>query len=220
MFAVAIDGPAGVGKSSVSKEVSKKLGFLYMDTGALYRAIGLYILRSGIDDTDDKKIILALKNVEIDIKYQDGAQRVMLCNEDVTDFIRTPEVTNMTVVCAKIPEVRELLFSLQVDIAKNNNVIMDGRDIGTVVLPNAQVKIFLTATAEERAKRRLLNFIDQGIKTDYGTVLKDVKERDFQDENRGEFSLKQADDALLLDSTNYTKAEVIEKILEIIEERL
>lgn len=219
MTAIAIDGPAGAGKSTIARRAAKKLGFLYVDTGALYRAIGLFMLRKGIDPGDAHSVIPLLKSISVSLEYRGGEQRVILCGKDVSDQIRTDDVSLAASRVSPIPEVRSFLFSLQRDIAKTNNVVMDGRDIGTVVLPDARVKIFLTASAEERAKRRYLQLIHSGVKADYDEVLRDLKQRDYNDTHRAVSPLKRADDAALLDTTNDSLEQSITHLIGIVEEK-
>jgi cytidylate kinase len=219
MFAVAIDGPSGAGKSSIAKAASEKLGFIYVDTGALYRTVGFYLLRNNILPENTAEVIANLPNMKIEMKYKGSEQKMFLCEEDVTDFIRTDEVSKIAALSSPIPEVRAFLLNLQMRMVEENNVIMDGRDIGTVVLPNAQVKIFLTASAEERARRRCIQMEESGAKVDFETVLKNIIDRDEQDMNRETSPLKQAEDAVLVDSTNIGKEETINQICDIIKNK-
>lgn len=219
MTAVAIDGPAGAGKSSVARKTAEKLGFLYVDTGALYRAIGLYMLQNGVDPGDADTVIPLLKKITVSLKYCDGEQRVFLCGNDVSDQIRTDDVSMAASRVSAIPEVRSFLLSLQRDIAKENNVLMDGRDIGTVVLPDAQVKVFLTASTEERAKRRYLQLIHKGIKAEYDEVLEDLKQRDYNDTHRAIAPLKPAPDAVVMDTTGQTIEQSVEQLIRLIQEK-
>lgn len=219
-YAVAIDGPAGAGKSSVAKEVSKRIGFIYVDTGALYRTVALYLLNNNIGDNETEKIAEALKGIEVSMEHKADGQHVFLCGEDVSGLIRTEPVSMMASTTSALPVVRKFLFDLQVEMAKKYNVLMDGRDIGTVVLPNAQVKIFLTASAEERARRRLLEYQAKGVEADFEKVLADIKKRDDQDMNRQTAPLKQAEDAVLLDTTALDFNEVCDKMIEIIKSKI
>ena len=200
---IAIDGPAGAGKSSTAKLIAKKLGYIYVDTGALYRTVGLYSIRKGIDTKDAEKVIATLPDIKVEIRFVDGAQHVFLNGEDVSDAIRTPEASMGASNVSAIPKVREFLFDLQRNIAAENNCIMDGRDIGTVVLPNADVKIFLTASVEERATRRYKEMLEKGESADYDDILEDIKKRDYQDSHREIAPLKQADDAIFVDNGGY-----------------
>ncbi len=217
---VAIDGPAGAGKSTIARGAAKRLGYVYVDTGALYRAVALYILQRHIDPDDGSKVVSVLPMIEVELKYVDGEQRVYLCGENVSRVIRTPEVSMAASTVSAYPKVRELLFRLQQETAANNNVIMDGRDIGTVVLPKAQVKIFLTASAEERATRRYNELTEQGKKVIYEEILEDIKIRDYNDSHRAIAPLKQAPDAVLIDTTELTIEESINAVVNTISEKV
>ena len=177
MISIAIDGPGGAGKSTIAKALAKKLGFIYVDTGALYRAIGLYMINNGVDLKNAAAVTEKLDEVKVELKYVNGEQRVLLCGDDVSEDIRKPEVSMAASDVSAIPAVRDFLLGLQRKMASENNVIMDGRDIGTVVLPNAQIKLFLTASAEERAMRRYKELIEKGKKVEYETVYKELCER-------------------------------------------
>ncbi|MBR0142484.1 MAG: (d)CMP kinase [Ruminococcus sp.] len=214
---IAIDGPAGAGKSTIAKMVSAEMGYIYVDTGALYRTVALYITENNIPDEDIKK---SLENADVSLKFINGAQRVFLGDRDVSDFIRTPEISMAASRTSAIPAVREYLFETQQKIARENNVIMDGRDIGTVVLPNADVKIFLTASAEERANRRFKELSEKPNCPPYEEILEDIKKRDFQDMNRETSPLKQADDAILVDTTKLNLKESADEIARIIREKI
>lgn len=207
---IAIDGPAGAGKSTIAKAIAKKLELIYLDTGALYRAIGYYVLKSGLSAEK------AIKEIEISVVYANYRQEILINDENVTDKIRTPEMSMMASNVSKIPEVREFLLDVQRDTAKNNSVIMDGRDIGTVILPNADVKIFLTASAEKRAKRR---FDETDTEITYEQILADVIARDFQDSTREIAPLKPADDAIVVDTTELDLEQSILEILTTISEK-
>lgn len=220
MTAIAIDGPAGAGKSTIARAVAQKLGYIYVDTGALYRAIGLAVLEQGGDTSDPETVAPALKQMQIEIRFINGEQRVILNGRDVSSDIRRNEISMAASNVSAIPAVREFLFDLQRSFAEKNNVVMDGRDIGTVVLPDAQVKIFLTATPEERARRRHLELIQKGQQVEYDTLLKEVRQRDYNDSHRAIAPLKQADDAMLVDTTGNEMQESIDQILKIIEKRL
>lgn len=217
---IAIDGPAGAGKSSTAKLIAKKLGYIYVDTGALYRTVGLYSIRKGIDTKDAEKVIATLPDVKVELKFIDGSQHVFLNGEDVSDAIRTPEASMGASNVSAIPKVREFLFDLQRSIAANKNCIMDGRDIGTVVLPNADVKIFLTASVEERANRRYKEMLEKGESADYNDILEDIKKRDYQDSHREIAPLRQADDAIFVDNGGYDLESGTEYLLGIIKEHL
>lgn len=217
---IAIDGPAGAGKSSTAKLVAKKLGYIYVDTGALYRTVGLYSIRKGIDTKDAEKVIATLPDVKVELKFVDGAQHVFLNGEDVSEAIRTPEASMGASNVSAIPKVREFLFDLQRKIAAENDCIMDGRDIGTVVLPNADVKIFLTTSVEERANRRYKEMIEKGEEADYNDILEDIKKRDYQDSHREIAPLKQADDAIYVDNAGQSLEYGADYLLNIIKEHL
>lgn len=217
---IAIDGPAGAGKSSIAKLVSKELGYIYVDTGALYRTVGLYSIRKGIDTKDAQAVTATLKDIEVKLGFVDGAQHVFLNGEDVSDAIRTPEASMGASNVSAIPAVRTFLFDLQRDIAKNNNCIMDGRDIGTVVLPDAQIKLFLTASPEARAERRYKELIEKGEKVDFQDVLDDINKRDYQDSHREIAPLKQAEDAVLVDNSGCNLEEGVALVIGIIKEKL
>ncbi len=218
MISIAIDGPAGAGKSTIAKELSKKLLYIYVDTGALYRAIGLYMIDNNINN--DKSAVSSLKNIKVNLEFIDKEQKVFLCGKDVSSKIRTPEVSMMASKVSAIPEVRSFLFDLQQNMAKQNNVIMDGRDIGTVVLPDANVKIFLTASLEKRAQRRYKDLLEKGIKCQYEEVLRDIIKRDEDDSNRKIAPLKPADDAIIIDTTEYSLKESIDLVLNTIKNNL
>lgn len=217
---IAIDGPAGAGKSSTAKLIAKRLGYIYVDTGALYRTVGLYSIRKGIDTKDAEKVIATLPDVKVELKFVDGSQHVFLNGEDVSDAIRTPEASMGASNVSAIPKVREFLFDLQRSIAAENDCIMDGRDIGTVVLPNADVKIFLTTSVEERAKRRYKEMLEKGETADYDDILEDIKKRDWQDSHREVAPLKQAEDAIYVDNGGYNLESGTEYLLSIIREHL
>ncbi len=215
---IALDGPSGAGKSTIAKAVAKKLGYVYVDTGALYRSIALYMTEHSVDINNNVKS--ALNEVNIKLAYVDGLQRVLLCGEDVSDKIRTPEISMGASRVSAIPAVREFLFDLQQNIAKENNIIMDGRDIGTVVLPKADVKIFLTASAEERANRRFKELQEKGDSSSYEEVLADIKQRDYNDMHRDIAPLKKANDAVEVDTTSLNLDESVEVIYNTIIEEL
>lgn len=219
--AIAIDGPAGAGKSSLSKEVAKELSFIYVDTGALYRTIGLAASRKGLKKEDKAEIISMLNDIDVKLSFNDeGTQIVLLNGEDVSSFIRTPEASMFASAVSAIPEVRAFLLDLQRNMAKSDNVIMDGRDIGTVVLPDAKIKIFLTASPEKRAMRRYKENIEKGIDSTYEEVLKDVNQRDYQDSHREIAPLKPAEDSVLVDTSDYDFEGSKELLLKVIKERM
>ncbi len=220
MIAVAIDGPAGAGKSTIAKAVAKKLGFLYVDTGALYRATGLKFSRLGASTELNCDIEAVLKKTDVDIKYIDGTQHVFLDGADVSGDIRTPEASMMASAVSAKPPVRAFLLEMQRKIARENNVIMDGRDIGTVVLPDAKIKIFLTASPEERANRRYKELIEKGEKVKYEDVLSDIIERDYNDSHRAIAPLKPAEDSILVDTSDKNLEQSISCLTKIIEKHI
>ena len=214
MIAIAIDGPGGAGKSTMARALAKELGYIYVDTGALYRAIGLYMRRKGIPTTD------FLGGVEVRLAFRDGEQRVFLAEEDVSDAIRTQDISIAASNVSAVPEVRAFLFDLQRDLAKKNHVVMDGRDIGTVVLPNAQVKIFLTASPEERAQRRYLELREKGLEAEYDQVLTELKQRDYDDSHRAVAPLVPAEDAIMVDSTGLTREQAFQRLLRTVQDKI
>ncbi|MFR5876966.1 MAG: (d)CMP kinase [Eubacterium sp.] len=219
MINVAIDGPAGAGKSTIAKAAAKALGYIYVDTGALYRTVALNAVRTKAID-DNEKIVAMLNDTLVELKYVDGAQAVFLNGEDVSGLIRTPEISMGASVVSAIPEVRAFLLDLQRDIAKKNNVIMDGRDIATVVLPDARVKIFLFASPECRAKRRYKELIENGQKVKYEDVLADVNQRDYQDSHREIAPLKPSKDSIMADTSLLNLDESIALIINTIKEHI
>ncbi|MCR4654693.1 MAG: (d)CMP kinase [Lachnospiraceae bacterium] len=216
---VAIDGPAGAGKSTIAKLLSERMGYIYIDTGAMYRAMALYLLRQGIEPTDASAIEAACESVDITIDHRDKKQVVFLNGEDVNGLIRTEEVGKMASVSSANKKVREKLVSLQRKIAEKNNVVMDGRDIGTVVLPDARVKIFLTADPKVRAKRRYDELVSKGEPADINVIEQDIIERDRRDMTRDIAPLKQAEDAVRVDTSDMSVDQVVERIMAIIEEK-
>lgn len=212
-YNVAIDGPAGAGKSTIAKLVAKEKGYIYVDTGAMYRALAVYFLEKGIAAEETDKIIAAARQAEVSIRYEKGAQQVYLNGDNITAKLRTEEVGNMASMTSPIPEVRERLLELQRSLAREKDVIMDGRDIGTNILPNADVKIYLTASVETRAKRRYKELTEKGMDCNYEEIAKDIQERDMRDMNRETAPLKQAEDAVLVDSSDLTIPEVVETIV-------
>lgn len=220
MKAIAIDGPAGAGKSTIARRAAKELGYIYVDTGALYRAVGWYMSSRVGDTRDGAQVVPLLPEVRVELRFQGGEQRVFVNGEDVSDRIRTPEMSMHASNVSAIPEVRKFLFDLQQDIARTNNVIMDGRDIGTVVLPWADVKIFLTATPEDRARRRYQEHLSRGEQVEYEQLLREVRQRDEQDTNRAAAPLRQAEDAVLLDTTGNELERSIALVLGVIRDRL
>ena len=216
MIAIAIDGPSGAGKSSLARKAAERLGYIYVDTGALYRAVALYVMEQGADPEDVQAVCACLPQVQITIGYVNGVQHVYLNGSDVSEQIRVPALSQIVSKVAALPAVRAFLLGMQRDLARENNVIMDGRDIGMVVLPEAQVKIFLTALAEERARRRHLEYVEKGVKIDYNKVLEDMQERDRRDAPR----ILRAPDAVLLDTTELDFAQSLDRLVEIIEQRV
>lgn len=199
-IAVAIDGPAGAGKSTIARAAAAQLGYIYVDTGALYRAVAWYVVDRGIDPQDSPAVIAALPGLQLDLRYIDGVQRVFVGERDVSDFIRTPEMSMGSSAVSALPEVRDFLMETQRSLARRNDVIMDGRDIGTVVLPDAQVKVYLTASAQVRARRRHAELAQKGEQMTYEQILADIEQRDYNDSHRAVAPLKRADDAHLLDT--------------------
>lgn len=216
-YSIAIDGPAGAGKSTIARRVARHLNFVYVDTGAMYRALALFFIRSNISSTDKERIESSCNHADVTIEYRDGEQQVLLNNENVTGLIRTEEVGKMASASSVYPVVRLKLVELQRNLAKKANVVMDGREIGTFVLPDADLKIYLTASSMERAKRRFLELVQKGITADINEIEKDIIERDYRDMNREFAPLKQADDAIYLDSSNMTIDEVAEFIIKCFE---
>mgnify|MGYP002853317570 CR=1 FL=1 len=209
---VAIDGPAGAGKSTIAKICAKKLGLIYVDTGAMYRAVALYLLESGVNVENADIVSEKCTGAKVDIRYEDGAQKVYLGDEDVTGRLREEAVGNAASVTSAVPKVRDHLLSLQRGLADRGGVVMDGRDIGTVVMPDADVKIFLTASSDVRATRRVNELKEKGIEADFEEVKKDIEERDHRDMTREISPLKQAEDAILVDTSDMTIDEVADKI--------
>jgi len=211
---IAIDGPAGAGKSTIARMVSAEMGYIYVDTGAMYRAVALYIIENNISDEDIESV---MKSVEVSLGFADGIQRVYLGDRDVSDLIRTPEISMAASRTSAIPAVRARLFDLQQKLARENNIIMDGRDIGTCVLPDAKTKIYLTASADERARRRYKEQKEKGISCDLEKIKQDIIKRDRQDMDRETSPLKQAEDAVLLDSSHMTVDEVVDAVIALCE---
>ncbi len=219
MFNIAIDGPAGAGKSTIAKLVAGKLGFVYVDTGSMYRAMALYCIRNGVSKDDEEGVSKACDEMNIIVEYKDGVQLVILNDEVVNDYIRTEEVSGVTSSIAVYEKVREKLLSLQRELAKKYDVIMDGRDIGTNVLKDAEVKIYLTASVDTRAQRRFLEYKEKNVECDIEEIKKDIEDRDYRDMNRKISPLKQAEDAVLVDSSNMTIEEVVNAIVGIVNEK-
>lgn len=219
MIRIAIDGPGGAGKSSVAKAVSKALGIIYVDTGALYRNIGLFMLESGIDPKDAEKVVPALENLSLEMKFESGRQIILLNGADRGDEIRTPEASMAASAVSAIPAVRDFLLDIQRNTAKKNSVIMDGRDIGTVILPNAEVKIFLTASPKARAERRYKELLAKGQQVSYDQVYLEMVQRDKQDSTRDVAPCVKAKDAILVDNSKLSEAETVEKIIKIVKKK-
>ena len=219
-ISIAIDGPSGAGKSTLSRSVAEKLTYLYVDTGAIYRTIGYYALTHGIDPKDERGVVQALPDIKVELTYgEDGLQHMLLNGQDVTKEIRLPEVSMYASAVSAHPDVRSFLLEMQRELARTNHVIMDGRDIGTVVLPDATVKIFLTAAPESRAHRRMLELEQRGTPQPFEKVLKEIQERDWDDTHRAVAPLRQAEDAVLLDTTELNFQESETALLNIIRER-
>ena len=212
-YNIAIDGPAGAGKSTIAKLVAKEKGYIYVDTGAMYRGLAIHFLDRGVAPADREGIIEACKDADVTIRYENYAQQVYLNGKNVTDRLRTEEVGNMASISSAVPEVRAKLLELQRSLAREENVIMDGRDIGTCVLPDADIKVFLTASVETRAKRRYDELKAKGVDCDFAEIAKDIKARDERDMTRETAPLKQAEDAVLIDSSDMTIPEVVEAIV-------
>ena len=219
-YNIAIDGPAGAGKSTIAKKLAKELGYVYVDTGAMYRAMAYYFLQNQVDTNDEDAIAKACPNVNVTIAYQDGEQQVLLNGENVNGVIRKEEVGKTASTTSVYPVVRAKLMDLQRELAMKENVIMDGRDIGTVVLPNADVKIFLTASSKVRAKRRYDELTEKGVECDFDEIEKDIIDRDYRDMHRETAPLKQAEDAILLDSSELDIDGVVNRMKEIIKEAI
>ena len=215
-LSVAIDGPSGAGKSTIARAAARELGFVYVDTGALYRAIGLAVSRAGFDALDRAEILQVLPQVALELRYVDGQQRVLLNGEDVSDLIRTPQIAQYASRVSSVPEVRAFLLDLQRDMARAHSVIMDGRDIGTVILPDAEVKVFLTASAEKRAERRCAELREKGQDVTPAQVLADIARRDMQDSGREIAPLRRAADAVLVDTSEMTLEESINAVTALI----
>lgn len=220
MINVAIDGPSGAGKSSISREAAKRLGYIYVDTGAMYRAAALFVMQHRIDPNDAEKVGSILPMLDIELRYEDGEQKVYLCGENVSRVIRTREVTRCAPIVSAIPKVRQCLSDMQQEMAQNNNIIMDGRDIGTVVLPHADVKIFLTASAEVRAQRRYKEMLEKGMEANYEDVLADIKERDYYDEHKPISPLRPARDSILIDTSEIDYEHSVQLVVDTIQSRI
>lgn len=219
MISIAIDGPSGAGKSTLARNIAARLGYIYVDTGALYRALGLKLKNKGVEVTDEKSVKDVLKTTDVRLEFKGGEQRVILDNEDVSDIIRTPEVSSAASQFSALPAVRAHLLELQRNMAKTDNIIMDGRDIGTVVLPNADIKIFLSASPEDRAKRRFDELISKGQDVKYEDVLADMIKRDYDDTHREVSPLKKAEDATDFDTTGNTFEQSVELLYNFIKSK-
>lgn len=219
-FTIAIDGPAGAGKSSVAKKVARELNAIYLDTGAMYRAVGLYMMRKGVDMKDAAQVILHMNEAQVDVRYEGGDQHVLLNGEDVSKAIRENEVSAAASAVSAVAEVRKMLVARQQEIARQQSVVMDGRDIGTHVLPDATLKVYLTAAAEERARRRMNELRRKGQTVDFDQLLREINQRDWDDSHREASPLRQAEDAVLVDSSRMTLAEVVQRILSLARERM
>ena len=217
MYNIAIDGPAGAGKSTIAKIVAKELGFIYVDTGAMYRTMALACYRDGIKAEDEEKVVEKCKQVNVSLKYVDGAQRVYLEDEDVSAEIRQEAIGNITSAIAVYGPVRKILVEMQQELAKKNDVVMDGRDIGTAVLPNADLKIYLTASSRTRAERRYKELVEKGQECDIDEIENDIKERDYRDMHREISPLVQAEDAVLVDSSDMDINQVVEAIKKLVD---
>ncbi len=220
MIQVAIDGPSGAGKSSISREAARRLGFIYVDTGAMYRAAAVFIMQRRIDPDDAEKIGAVLPMMDIELRYEDGEQKVYLCGENVSRVIRTREVTRCAPIVSAQPKLRQCLSQMQQEMAQHHNIIMDGRDIGTVVLPNADVKIFLTASPEVRAQRRYKELLEKGMEADYDSVLADIRERDYYDENKPISPLRPAADSVLIDTSELDFEHSVQLVVDTIQSRI
>ena len=218
-FNIAIDGPAGAGKSTIAKKVAKELSYIYVDTGAMFRAMALYCIRNGVDREKEQEVSKACEEITVSISYENGEQQVLLNGENVNGFIRTEEVGNTASTISVYGKVRTKLLELQRKLAETQDVIMDGRDIGTCVLPNAQVKIYLTASVETRGKRRFLELQEKGQACSLEEICADIKDRDYRDMHREIAPLKQAEDAILVDRSNMTIDEVVAEILKLVKEK-
>lgn len=220
MYKVAIDGASGTGKSTLAKRAAKRLGCVYVDTGALYRSIGLYVYENGLDPEDADAVSFVLPNIGLELKYEDGVQHVILNGRDVSDTIRLPEISMYASKVSKIPQVRAFLLGTQRDMAKKNNVIMDGRDIGTVIFPDAEVKIFVTVREEIKAQRRYKELIEKGVETTYEDVLRDMRERDAADASRDIAPCVPAKDAVMFDNSDAPLEKAVDMICKIITDKV
>lgn len=219
-FSVAIDGPSGAGKSTIAKNLAADMNFIYVDTGAMYRSIGLYFLENDIDIQDENACAAELDKINVSITYENGAQQVLLNGKNVSGLIRNQRVSDAASVTSAYPKVRAKLLGLQRNMAKTSKIVMDGRDIGTVVLPDADLKIYLTASVEVRAKRRCLEYIEKGEPADFETICREIEERDYRDMHRETAPLRKAEDAVLVDTSDMDIPEVVETIQKLIKEKM
>ena len=220
MLIIAVDGPAGAGKSTIVKKIAQAFDCVCVDTGAIYRTVGVFAARAGIPTDGIEAVVPLLEDMEVRVTFEDGVQKNYLNGEEVSAYLRTEEISKYASVVSALPAVRAKFLSVQRDIAKENSVVMDGRDIGTVVFPNADAKIFLTATPEERARRRYVQYVEEGMSVPYEEVLRTVKERDARDEQRAAAPLKPAEDAILVDTTDLNEEESVELVIRLLKERL
>ena len=220
MVSVAIDGPAGAGKSTLARRLAADFGYIYVDTGAMFRTIGLYALRAGKEPKDNEAVDALLPNITLEFAFIEGEQHIYLNGEDVSTAIRTEEVGMAASAVGANPAVRAFLLEMQRDMAKTQNILMDGRDIGTVVLPQAQLKVFLTASPQERARRRVAQLAEAGQQADYEAILRDIQQRDYQDSHRETAPLRPAEDAVLLDNSDFTFQQSVERLVGLVRERL
>lgn len=220
IYSVALDGPGGAGKSTIAKKIARIKGILYVDTGAMYRAVALYMLKNGVDINDERAVCAALRDVKVDLVYRCGTQRVLLCAEDVSERVRRGEVSMAASVTSAYKCVRAFLLDAQRDVAARQSVVMDGRDIGTVVLPDAKVKIFLSADSRVRARRRYKELTEKGVQTDFDSVLADIEKRDWQDIHRRQSPLKQAPDAVFIDTSELDFDRAVQAVLSVIDSKL
>ena len=219
MINIAIDGPAGAGKSTIARAVAERLGIIYLDTGAMYRAVAYFVLSSGAAVDDEKAVGEALKDISMDIRYEDGAQQIFVNGENVTPFLREPHMSKAASDVSALPAVRYKMVDLQREFAAKHDVVLDGRDIGTFVLPGANCKFYMTASPEERAARRYRELAEKGVVCTLGEVLSDIEKRDYNDSHRAVAPLKQADDAYFIDTTKLTIPEVVEEVVQVVEKR-
>lgn len=219
MINIAIDGPAGAGKSTIAKAVAKRLGIIYLDTGAMYRSVAYYVLKHGVSVSDEKEVQRLLDGLEMDIRYEDGAQQIYVCGENVTPYLREPHMSKAASDVSALPAVRYKMVELQREFAVSHDVVLDGRDIGTFVLPEANCKFYMTASPEERAERRHKELAEKGSACTFKEVLDDINKRDYNDSHRAVAPLRQADDAVYIDTTDMTPEEVTEAVVRIVSEK-